>query len=248
MRWFKKSKDKSSGKLITLKRLKTTARWSGRILLALFFVEIGFIWGLMPDWDEFADGPIPKSRAIKKYEYLHTVDPSTPRLHWNPVSLESLPKHVSRAVVVAEDSRFYQHKGLDQKAIEKAIEYNLSKGRIVYGASTISQQTIKNLFLTRSRNPLRKLHEVILTYMMEQNVGKKRILEIYLNIAEFGTGIFGVDAAAHYYFGKPARYLSMAESIELAATLPAPTKHNPRTRTRFFQRKVNKISRHMGYY
>ena len=154
---------------------------------------------------------------------------------------------MSRAAVVAEDARFYQHKGLDQEAIEKAIQYNLSKGRIVYGASTISQQTIKNLFLTHSRNPLRKLHEVILTYMMEHNVGKKRILEIYLNIAEFGKGIFGVDAAARYYFGKPARYLSLAEAIELAATLPAPTKHNPQTRTRFFHNKVNKISRHMGY-
>lgn len=247
MLWFKKNKDKKSSRLLTLKRLKIAGRWSGRILLALFFVEIGFIWGLMPDWDEFSNGPVPKSRAIKKYEYLHSVDPSTPPLRWNPVDLSTLPKHVARAAVVAEDARFYQHKGLDQEAIQKAIEYNLSKGRIVYGASTISQQTIKNLFLTRSKNPLRKLHEVILTYMMEHNVGKKRILEIYLNIAEFGTGLFGIDAAARYYFGKPARYLSLAEAIELAATLPAPTKHNPQTRTRFFQSKVNKIARHMGY-
>ncbi|MGD8560252.1 MAG: monofunctional biosynthetic peptidoglycan transglycosylase [Gammaproteobacteria bacterium] len=248
MLWFNKNKEKKSSKLITLKRLKIAGRWGWRVLLALLFVEIGFIWGLMPDWDEFSQGPVPKSRAIKKYEYLHTIDPSKPPLRWNPVSLKTLPKHVSRAVVVAEDARFYQHKGLDQQAIEKAIEYNLSKGRIVYGASTISQQTIKNLFLTPSRNPLRKLHEVILTYMMEHNVGKKRILEIYLNIAEFGTGVYGVDAASRFYYGKPARFLSVAQSIELAATLPAPTRHNPRTRTQFFQKKVNKISRHMGYY
>lgn len=245
---FKKKtkKDKKPFKLFTPKRLKLMTIWGARTLLALLFIEIGFIWGLMPDWDEFSHGPIPKSRAIKSYEYLNTIDPLTPPLKWQPVSLKTLPKHVSRAAIVAEDARFYQHKGLDQEAIEKAIEYNLSKGRIVYGASTISQQTIKNLFLSHSRNPLRKLHEVILTYMMERNVGKKRILEIYLNIAEYGRGIYGVEAASRYYFRKPARHMSMLEAIELAATLPAPVKHNPKTRTDFFLKKVSKIARHMG--
>jgi len=246
MFWFWKKKDKKSSKLFTIKRAKLAAKWGGRVLLALFFVEIGFIWGLMPDWDEFSYGPIPKSRSIKNYEYLQKIDPLTPPLRWQPVDLEFLPKYLSRAVIVAEDSRFYQHKGLDQDAIEKAIEYNLSQGRIVYGASTISQQTIKNLFLSHSRNPLRKLHEVILTYMMERNVGKKRILEIYLNIAEFGKGIYGVEAASRFYFGKSARHLSVYEAVELAATLPAPVNHNPHTKTDFFQKRVNKISRHMG--
>ena len=242
----KSKKDKKPFKFFTPRRLKLMAKWSGRTLLALLFVEIGFIWGLMPDWDEFSHGPIPKSRAIKSYEYLNTIDPLTPPLRWQPVDLKTLPKHVSRAAIVAEDARFYQHKGLDQEAIEKAIEYNLSKGRIVYGASTISQQTIKNLFLSHSRNPLRKLHEVILTYMMEHNVGKKRILEIYLNIAEFGRGIYGVDAASRYYFNKPARYMTVMEAIELAATLPAPVNHNPKTRSDFFLKRVSKIARHMG--
>jgi len=249
MFWIFKNKDKQSKKpvkIFTAKRLKLAARWGGRFLLALIFIEVGFIWGLMPDWEEFRHGPIPKSRIIKNYQYLESIDPLTPPLRWNPVDLSALPSYVSRAAVVAEDSRFYQHKGFDQEAIEKAIEYNLSKGRIVYGASTISQQTIKNLFLSKSRNPLRKLHEIILTYMMEYNVGKKRILEIYLNIAEFGKGIFGIEAAAQFYFGKSARYITVEEAVELAATLPAPVKHNPQTRSGFFQRRVNKISRHMG--
>ncbi|HEY5601725.1 MAG TPA: monofunctional biosynthetic peptidoglycan transglycosylase [Gammaproteobacteria bacterium] len=245
MFWFWKKKEKKSSKLITLKRMKLAAKWGGWIFLALLVAEIGFILGLMPDWDEFSYGPIPKSRAIKNYEYQHKIDRSTAPLQWQPVDLEFLPKHLPRAMIVAEDARFYQHKGLDQDAIGEAIEYNLSQGRIVYGASTISQQTIKNLFLSHSRNPLRKLHEVILTYMMERNVGKKRILEIYLNIAEFGKGIYGVEAAARHYFGKPARHLSVQESIELAATLPAPVSHNPQTRTDFFQKRVDKISRHM---
>lgn len=242
----KNKKDKKPVKFFTVKRLKLAARWSGRILLALILIEIGFIWGLMPDWEEFRQGPIPKSRLIKNYQYLESIDPLTRPLRWRAVSLASLPRHVARAAVVAEDARFYQHKGLDQEAIQKAIEYNLSKGRIVYGASTISQQTIKNLFLSTSRNPLRKLHEVILTYMMEHNVGKKRILEIYLNIAEFGKGIYGVEAASQYYFGKSARRISVIEAIELAATLPAPTKHNPETRTTFFLKRAAKIGRHMG--
>ena len=242
----KNKKDKKAIKLFTIKRLKLGAKWGGRALMALLFIEIGFIWGLMPDWDEFSYGPVPKSRAIKNYEYLNSIDPLTPPLRWQPVELKQLPKHVPRAAVVAEDARFYQHKGLDQEAIEKAIEYNLSKGRIVYGASTISQQTIKNLFLSHSRNPLRKLHEIILTYIMERNVGKKRILEIYLNIAEFGRGIYGVEAASRYYFHKPARYMTVLEAIELAATLPAPVNHNPQTRTDFFLKRVRKISRHMG--
>lgn len=249
MFWFLKRKDKKTKKtlkIFTVKRMKLAAKWGGRTLIALLLIEIGFIWGLMPDWEEFRRGPIPKSRLIKNYQYLESIDPLTRPLRWHPVTLSSLPKHVSRAAVVAEDARFYQHKGLDQEAIQKAIEYNLSKGRIVYGASTISQQTIKNLFLSTSRNPLRKLHEVILTYMMEHNVGKKRILEIYLNIAEFGKGIYGVEAASRYYFGKPASKMSVIEAVELAASLPAPTKHNPETRTTFFLKRAGKIARHMG--
>ena len=249
MFWFLKRKDKKAKKtlkIFTVKRMKLATKWGGRTLIALLLIEIGFIWGLMPDWEEFRRGPIPKSRLIKNYQYLESIDPLTRPLRWHPVALSTLPKHVSRAAVVAEDARFYQHKGLDQEAIQKAIEYNLSKGRIVYGASTISQQTIKNLFLSTSRNPLRKLHEVILTYMMEHNVGKKRILEIYLNIAEFGTGIYGVEAASRYYFGKPASKMSVIEAVELAASLPAPTKHNPETRTTFFLKRAGKIARHMG--
>ncbi|NOZ53757.1 MAG: monofunctional biosynthetic peptidoglycan transglycosylase [Gammaproteobacteria bacterium] len=231
--------------MLTIKRFKLAARWGIRILAALLLIEIGFIWGLMPDWDEFAYGPVPKSRAIKKYEYLQTTQEDYAQLKWQPITLKSLPKHLVRAVIVAEDARFYQHKGLDQEALKKALEYNLSQRRIVYGASTISQQTIKNLFLSPSRNPLRKLHEIILTYLMEQNVGKQRILEIYLNSAEFGVGIYGVEAASQYYFRKSAKYLTPLESVELAASLPAPKNHNPETRTRFFIKKIAKIRRHL---
>lgn len=213
---------------------------------ALFFVEIGYVLGLMPDWDQFIYGPIQKSRVIQNYEYQQTVNNNWPIMQWYPVPLSKLPSHLARAVIVAEDSRFYQHKGFDQEAIKKAIEYNLAKGKLAYGASTISQQAIKNLLLSHSRDPLRKLHESILTYAMEKNVGKTRILEIYLNIVEFGRGLYGVEAASRAYFGKSARKLNRMESIELAATLPAPVKHNPATRSKFFLSHRKKIARHLG--
>ncbi|MDH5326540.1 MAG: monofunctional biosynthetic peptidoglycan transglycosylase [Gammaproteobacteria bacterium] len=216
------------------------------LLLALLLVETGFVLGLMPDWEQFIHGPIQKSRIIMDYEYLQTQNKGWPSLQWNPIPLSKIPKTMLRSVVVAEDSRFYKHDGFDEEAFQKAMEYNLRKGRFVYGASTISQQTVKNLFLTTSKSPLRKLHEAIITWAMEKNVGKKRILEIYLNIAEFGRGVYGVDAAARYYFGKPAGKLTQQEAIELAATLPAPVKHNPRTRTAFFKKHRDKIQRNLG--
>jgi monofunctional biosynthetic peptidoglycan transglycosylase len=149
-----------------------------------------------------------------------------------------------RAVIVAEDANFWHHNGIDTEALKTAMEYNLSERKVVFGASTISQQTVKNLFLTSSRNPLRKWHELVLTFGMEQNVRKRRILEIYLNVAEFGRGIYGVEAASLHYWGVHASQLTPEQAAELAATLPAPVKNNPHTRTRFFIHHYRKI---LGY-
>ncbi len=148
-------------------------------------------------------------------------------------------------MVVAEDSRFYEHEGFDVAALQDAWEYNLERHKMVIGGSTLSQQLAKNLFLTPSRNPLRKWHEVWMTAIMEQQLNKRRILELYLNVAEFGPGIYGIEAASRKYWGISARQLSTQQAIELAATLPGPKKHNPATRTRFFNNKVKKIGRHM---
>ncbi len=149
-----------------------------------------------------------------------------------------------RAVIVAEDARFYEHEGIDIEALKEAMEYNLSVKRLVYGGSTISQQTVKNVFLSPSRNPLRKWHELLLTIGMERILSKKRVLEHYLNVAEFGRGIYGVDAAARYYWGIPASRLTNRQSIELAATLPSPVKNNPKTRTESFHKRTKKIRRY----
>ena len=219
------------------------SRWSLRLLMVLLVMDAGYLVGIWPDWDRYAHGPVLQSSFIRSYileQYRHR---DWPNLRWNPVSIRNIPKHMIRALIVAEDARFYEHRGIDTEALKEAMEYNLSEKRIVYGASTISQQTVKNIFLSASRNPLRKWHELLLTLAMERNITKKRILEIYLNIAEFGRGVYGVDAAARFYWGIPASELTIRQAIELAASLPSPVHNNPQTRTKFFMRRVHKISR-----
>ena len=144
-------------------------------------------------------------------------------------------------MIVAEDSRFYQHNGFDLIAFREAMDYNLTQRRAVIGGSTISQQTVKNMFLNPSRNPIRKWHELLMTLFMERKLSKGRILAIYLNIAEFGRGIYGVEAASQHYWGISAFQISEDQAVELAATLPSPKKHNPKTQTKIFSRRVKKI-------
>ncbi len=222
----------------------TIFRWSWKSLLLILVMDAGYLIGIWPDWKIYSDGPIQQSNFIRNYISKQYQQRNWPRLHWNPVSIKNIPRHMHRALIVAEDARFYSHSGIDTDALKEAMEYNLSEKRFVYGGSTISQQTIKNIFLSPSRNPLRKWHEFVLTIDMERNLSKKRILALYLNIVEFGRGIYGVDAAAQYYWGIPASDLSVKQAIELAATLPAPVKHNPDTRTRFFLKRVKKIGRY----
>ncbi len=220
-------------------------KWGWRLLVVLVLVDIGYLIGITPDWALYAEGAIPQSRFIQKYTQDRSPQNQWPPLRWHPVSLSRIPDHVIRAAIVAEDSRFFQHNGFDEEAFKEAMQYNLSKRRFIFGASTISQQTVKNLFLSPSKNPLRKWHEFILTYLMERNISKKRIIEIYLNIAEFGRGIYGVEAASRFYWGKSVSELSLSQAVELVATLPAPIKHNPSTQTTYFVRHRKKISKHL---
>lgn len=215
-----------------------------RLLPILIMMDLGYLIGIWPDWDLYAEGPIQRSSFINSYEFERHRHKDWPRLRWNPVRIETVPRGMIRALIVAEDANFYSHQGVDIDALKEAMEYNLSEKRLVYGASTISQQTVKNVFLSPSRNPLRKWHELVLTIAMERSLSKKRILEHYINVAEFGRGIYGVDAAARYYWGIPASRLSDRQAIELAATLPSPVDNNPETRTKSFERRVRKIRRY----
>jgi monofunctional biosynthetic peptidoglycan transglycosylase len=222
-------------------------RYAFYALALLLVIDAGYILGLLPDWEHYQNGPIQKSNFMKTYEFRHASDAGLPRLQWRPVPLSRISRHLARAVIVAEDARFYEHEGIDAEALKKAMEYNITNLKWAYGGSTISQQMIKNMLLSPSRNPLRKWHELWLTIDLERHVSKRRILEIYMNVAEFGQGIYGAEAGARHYWDKPAAVLNPSEAIELAASLSNPVRNNPATRTAHFQRQVRKIRRNLRW-
>jgi monofunctional biosynthetic peptidoglycan transglycosylase len=155
--------------------------------------------------------------------------------------LEDISPDLARAVMAAEDANFCDHWGFDLKAIEQAIEAN-ARGRRVRGASTISQQVAKNLFLWHGRSWLRKGLEAGFTVLIETIWTKRRIVEVYLNIAEFGDGVFGAQAAAQYYFNRDATALTLDQATRLAAVLPDPKGRNPRAATAFMNRRAAAIA------
>ena len=157
------------------------------------------------------------------------------------VSYDRISPHLKRAVVAAEDARFSEHEGFDWEAIEKALEKNRKKGRVVVGASTISQQLAKNLFLSADRTPWRKGQEALITVMIEHLMDKRRILEIYLNVIEWGEGIFGAEAAARHYYGTSAAALGREPSARLAAMVPNPRFYDRNRNTAWLARKTDII-------
>lgn len=223
-------------------RMRRSLRWALRIALVALVIDLIYVASIWPDWRQIAHGPVPKSSFMRAY-LDKQPERRWPPLQWQPVALDTLPRHMLRAVILAEDSRFYDHSGFDLIAIKEALDYNLEQGRFVFGASTITQQTVKNLYLSPSRDPLRKWHEIFLTWGIEHNLRKSRILELYLNIAEFGRGVYGVQAAARHYYGIDAAQLSLKQSAELAATLPGPVKNNPATHGEAFERRLDRILR-----
>lgn len=161
------------------------------------------------------------------------------------VDRDDISRFAKLAVISSEDQLFADHKGFDWKSIEKAMEYNKRKPNRVHGASTISQQTAKNVFLWQSRSWIRKALETYFTFMIELVWGKQRILEMYLNVSEMGPGIFGIEAAAQHYFHKPASQLTRAEAARIAACLPNPKKFLPQPASRYVSIRSGVIQRQM---
>jgi monofunctional biosynthetic peptidoglycan transglycosylase len=142
------------------------------------------------------------------------------------VSMKKISPNIIKAVLIGEDDGFWKHEGFDVKGMENALERSIKKGTLA-GGSTISQQLSKNLYLSPSKNPVRKIKEAIITWRIEKTLSKRRILEIYLNVAEWGDGIFGIEAAARHYYHKSAKNLTAREASRLAAVLPNPIKYDP---------------------
>ncbi|MCE2935429.1 MAG: monofunctional biosynthetic peptidoglycan transglycosylase [Cyclobacteriaceae bacterium] len=153
------------------------------------------------------------------------------------VDYEDISPYMKLAVMASEDQLFPDHNGFDIKSIQKALQHNKKKPKRVRGASTISQQVAKNVFLWQGRSWVRKVLEVYFTFMIELVWGKERILEVYLNVAETGTGIFGVEAAAQAYFKKPAKKLSRSEAAMIAACLPNPKKYKVKPLSKYVERR-----------
>jgi monofunctional glycosyltransferase len=176
----------------------------------------------------------------QRLETLREAHPNT-RLRHQWVRYERISPHLKRAVVAAEDARFLDHEGFDWEAIVQARAKNEQQGKIVAGASTISQQLAKNLFLSGNRSWLRKGQEALITWMLESTMSKRRILELYLNYAEWGEGVFGAEAAARYHFGIPAAALTPEQGAWLAAILPSPRRYERGRNTPYVQGRVNTI-------
>ena len=214
----------------------------GALAIAVVAVQAWFFAHVVY-WKEF--DPASTAFMAERLKVLHAADPRA-RLHQEWVPYERISVHLKRAVVAAEDAKFLDHEGFDWAAIQQAIAKNESRGRVVAGASTISQQLAKNLFLSPERSWLRKAEEAAITWMLERTLSKRRILELYLNVAEWGEGVFGAEAAAWHYFGVPVAALTREQAAWLAAILPSPRRYPRGGLTPYLEGRVATILERMG--
>ncbi|MDD5303487.1 MAG: monofunctional biosynthetic peptidoglycan transglycosylase [Elusimicrobia bacterium] len=162
-------------------------------------------------------------------------------LRWTWVASDAISENLKRAVVTAEDDEFWRHDGVDWAAIRAAYERNRKAGRFAAGGSTITMQLARNLYLSPSKNPLRKAKEILIARRLERELGKRRILELYLNVVEWGKGVFGCEAAARAYFDKPCADLTTDEAVAMAVVLPNPRRWDPAKRGVYVERNSKRI-------
>jgi monofunctional biosynthetic peptidoglycan transglycosylase len=189
----------------------------------------------------------PESTSFMRQEYaLLQQKNSKAKLQHKWVPYNRISNNLKRAIIAAEDSNFSEHEGIDWDALQKAYEKNTKKGKVVAGGSTITQQLAKNLFLSGDRSYLRKGQEFIIAYMLEYLMDKERIFEVYLNVVEWGSGVFGAEAAAQHYFGVSAANLSTAQAAKLAVMLPNPRFFDKNRGSGYLARRTGLILRRMG--
>jgi monofunctional glycosyltransferase len=205
---------------------KRQLRWLVFLLspILLFFLLYSL---LMPDISKWKKEN-PKKTAFMEYREKQWKEKGRGiNLHQIWVPLSNISPYLIKAVLIAEDDKFWRHEGFDYEAIRKAIERDLKAKRLKFGGSTLSQQLARNLYLSPEKSLLRKMSEALITWRMEKVLSKRRILELYLNVVEWGEGIFGIEAASRHYYGKPSSQLTPVEATRLAAILPSPKRYNP---------------------
>jgi len=228
---------------------RTPSRRRGRRLLA----ALGILAGAWLAWEAATWPDVaglarrnPRTTAfIEEYRGSGWFGPRKP-VDWRWVPYGRIAASFKHAALIGEDDEFFSHHGFAQDEMEDALREAWQEKRLPRGASTITQQLAKNLWLSRSRNPLRKAKEAILTKQLERDLTKRRIFEIYLNVVELGPGIYGAEAAARRYFGKGAASLTTHEAAALAASLPYPERWHPGSRSRSYLWRVRLIERRMG--
>jgi monofunctional biosynthetic peptidoglycan transglycosylase len=187
----------------------------------------------------------PGTTAFIRRESERRARSGEPAVEWIWVPDARISVHLRRAIVAGEDLEFFAHEGFSTTEMKAALRDAVVEGKKLRGASTITQQLAKNLWLSPSRNPLRKVREALLTRSLERHLSKRRILEIYMNVVELGPGVFGVEAASRRYFGKSAAGLSEREAAELAAALPRPREWHPGVSSAGYRRYADDIRRRM---
>jgi monofunctional biosynthetic peptidoglycan transglycosylase len=221
--------------------MKTLWRWLWRIAsLLLVFLLLYQAWIFAHIWWWVGHNPSTSAFMEDRLEILKNKNPRAELQHlWVPYV--KISAHLKQALIASEDAKFVDHEGFDWEGIQKAYEKNLKKGKIVAGGSTISQQLAKNLFLSGKRTPWRKLEEATITVMLEKMMDKERIFEIYLNVIEWGNGVFGAEAAARHYYQISAAQLTAPQAAKLAAMVPNPRYYDAHRDAKGLLRKTDII-------
>lgn len=225
--------------------IKSLLRWVGYLSLPfiglLLLLQVWFLLHIVY-WNQY--NPSFSAFMQTRWEIANQNQPNV-KFHYQWVDYEEISPHLKRAIIAAEDSQFLKHAGFDFKAMQNALDKNWQEGRWAAGGSTISQQLAKNLFLSDKKTPWRKLQEAIITYMLEKVMTKKRILEIYLNMIEWGENVFGVEAASQHYFGVNASTLTTKQAAFLASMVPNPRFYDRNRTAKKLLRKTDIILKRM---
>ena len=230
----------------TASAMKSLWRWTWRILVLLFIILLFYQgWIFAHVWWWVDHNPSTSAFMQDRLEILQSKNPDA-ELQYKWVPYAKISDSLKQALIAAEDAKFVDHEGFDWEGIQKAYEKNLKKGKIVAGGSTISQQLAKNLFLSGKRTPWRKLEEATITVMLEKMMDKERIFEIYLNVIEWGNGVFGAEAAARHYYHVSAAQLTAPQAAKLAAMVPNPRYYDKHREAKGLLRKTDIIMGRMG--